>query len=190
MRVSGLLICDYLWVAFYVLWMVWALRTKQVQSKESIKSRIFHRIPTIAAFCLIFLRFPQGWWIQNEVIPDNSWIEVLGVVLAIAGIAFAIWARAYLGGNWSSSVTVKVEHQLIQSGPYRWVRHPIYTGLLIALLGTAMELREIRGLLAVPVLYVGLKIKSMIEERTMMNTFGPQYEEYSRHTGAIVPKLI
>jgi protein-S-isoprenylcysteine O-methyltransferase Ste14 len=78
---------------------------------------------------------------------------------------------------------------LVRSGPYRWVRHPIYTGLISAMVGTAIARHQVRGLLAVVLAYVGFKIKSKIEERTMVSTFGTAYDDYSRTTGAIVPKL-
>jgi protein-S-isoprenylcysteine O-methyltransferase Ste14 len=87
-------------------------------------------------------------------------------------------------------VTVKVGHELVRTGPYRWVRHPIYTGFLLGLLGTALVRGQVRGFVGVVVLYVGLKMKSKIEERTMAGVFGAHYEDYSRSTGAIVPRLI
>ncbi len=117
------------------------------------------------------------------------WSNALGIAITLAGIAFAMWARVYLGGNWSSSVTVKVGHQLVRTGPYRFVRHPIYTGLISSLFGTAIVRHQVRGIIAVVLAYVGFKIKSRIEERTMISTFGAQYDEYSRTTGAIVPRL-
>ncbi len=113
----------------------------------------------------------------------------LGVALTAAGIGFAIWARLYLGGNWSGAVTVKVGHELVRTGPYRFVRHPIYTGLITALLGTGLLRAQVRGLIALVLIYAGFKMKSKIEERAMISTFGTAYEEYRRSTGAIVPKL-
>jgi protein-S-isoprenylcysteine O-methyltransferase Ste14 len=109
--------------------------------------------------------------------------------LTAAGIALAFWARFYLGQNWSSAVSIKVGHQLIRTGPYNWVRHPIYSGILLALVGTVLERGKPAGPLAIALFWLGFWIKSRMEERFMRKTFGHEYEEYSRTTGALVPRL-
>lgn len=186
---SGMTICGYLWAAFFVVWMISALKTKPVQHRETVSSRLSYTIVTFVAFYLVFASDVRPEWLRFHLFPANRALEMLGVVITLAGIALAFWARAFLGGNWSGSVTVKVGHQLVRTGPYHWVRHPIYSGLILALVGTAIERRQVRGLIAVVLLYIGFKIKSRIEERTMSSTFGAEYEDYSRTTGAIVPKL-
>ena len=100
-----------------------------------------------------------------------------------------MWARFYIGQNWSSAVTIKIGHELIRTGPYAWVRHPIYSGLLLAMIGTALACRETRGLLAIVLLWLGFWIKSRMEEGFMRKAFGPEYQEYSRSTGALIPRL-
>ncbi len=186
---DGMLVCDYLWLGFVVLWMVWALRGKKVERRESVSSRLSYTVVTFIGFYALFSNdVPQGW-MRIRMFPASLATEILGVVITAAGISFAIWARVYLGGNWSGAVTVKVGHELVRSGPYRWVRHPIYTGLILAMVGTGIERRQVRGVVAVVLAYIGFKIKSKIEERTMIATFGPAYEEYRRATGAIVPRL-
>jgi protein-S-isoprenylcysteine O-methyltransferase Ste14 len=95
----------------------------------------------------------------------------------------------YIGENWSSAAAVKVNHELIRTGPYAWVRHPIYSGLLLAAIGTSLVRDEVRGILALPILWFGFWIKSRIEEQFMLKTFGPAYAEYSRSTGALIPRL-
>lgn len=183
-------ICEYVWVGFFVLWMLWAIRTKPVKIKEGTRSGLSHRILTIAAYALIFTPVASRGWMGIRVFPINLPIEALGISITAMGITFAIWARAYLGGNWSSSVTVKVGHELVRTGPYCWVRHPIYTGLILALLGTAMVDGRRRGIIAVILLYAGFKIKSLVEERAMTSTFGAEYDDYRHNTGAIFPKLV
>jgi protein-S-isoprenylcysteine O-methyltransferase Ste14 len=186
---SGMLICGYLWIAFGVLWLVWAARSKPTQMRESLGSRFSYVVATVAAYYAMFSSdIPMGW-MHTRIIPREPRIEALGIALTVVGMAFAIWARAYLGGNWSSNVTVKVGHQLIRTGPYRWVRHPIYSGLIAAMIGTALNRRTVRGLVAVVLLWVGFSIKSKIEERFMAATFGPEYERYKGSTGAMVPRL-
>ena len=186
---NGLLICKYLWVAFYLVWLVWALRTKPTRVSEGTSSRLSYMVPVVAAYVLMFTRHAGNAWLQLQLLPDNLWVQALGIAITVAGLAFAVWARIYLGANWSSSVTVKVGHELVRNGPYRWVRHPIYSGLVLAMLGTAVANRQVRGMIAVLLTFVGFTIKSRIEERAMVMTFGPQYEEYSRNTGGILPKL-
>ena len=186
---SGMSICGCLWIAFGVLWLVWALRSKPTQMRESLGSRFSHVVATVAAFYAMFSGDVPLGWMHTRVVPRGPWIEALGIALTVAGMAFAIWARAYLGGNWSSNVTVKVGHQLVRTGPYRWVRHPIYSGLILAMMGTALNRRQVRGVVAVILLWVGFTIKSRIEERFMAATFGPEYDEYRRATGAMVPRL-
>jgi protein-S-isoprenylcysteine O-methyltransferase Ste14 len=189
MALNGMAICRYLWAAFGIIWLVWAFRTKPVQMRESVSSRLSYTLLIFAGFWAVLSGdIPEGW-LRLRLFPANPWIDVVGIVLTAAGLAFAVWARAYLGGNWSGAVTVKVDHQLVRTGPYRWVRHPIYSGLILALIGTALERRQLRGVVAVVLLWIGLTMKRKIEERFMTSTFGAQYDEYTRTTGAIVPRL-
>lgn len=188
MAVDALRICGDLWIAFIAVWLTWALRTKPVKSRESAASRLSHLAFTVAgAYTMSGGIEPR--WLHRAIFPSSPGLQFLAILVTALGIGFAFWARAYLGGNWSSSVTVKVGHQLVRTGPYRWVRHPIYSGLILGLFGTALAQRRLGGLVAVALFYIGFKIKSRIEERTMRSTFGLEYDEYSRSTGAIVPKL-
>ncbi len=186
---NGMQICGYLWAGFFALWVVWGVRTKPTQMRESVSSRLSYTVLTVAAFYLMVAANVPQPWLGIWLFPANRWIGAVGIAVTAVGLGFAVWARSYLGGNWSGAVTVKVGHQLIRSGPYRWVRHPIYSGLIVAMVGTALERRQVRGLVAVALLYAGFKIKSKIEERTMSGAFGAEYQEYSRNTGAIVPRL-
>jgi protein-S-isoprenylcysteine O-methyltransferase Ste14 len=151
-------------------------------------SRLLYGIPVfIGSYFLFGDRF--SGWLQERVIPKNVWLESLAILITAAGIGLAIWARFYLGENWSSAVSIKVDHQLIRTGPYAWVRHPIYSGILLGMIGTALARREPRGLFAVVLLWFGFWIKSRMEEGFMHKTFGEQYQEYSLSTGALIPKL-
>jgi len=191
MPMNGMSICGSLWTAFFVIWMIWAIRTKRTQTRESISSRLPYTVITFAAFYLMFSNNVNAFagWLRIPVFPANLWLESLGIAITAAGLGFAVWARAYLGANWSGTVTVKVGHELVRTGPYRWVRHPIYSGMILALLGTALDRQQVRGLVAVILLYAGFTIKSRIEELAMVSVFGAEYEEYRRRTGAIFPKL-
>ena len=186
---SGMIICSYLWTAWVVVWILWAIRSKRTQQREGASSRLSYIVLNVAAFLLMFAGDVTRRWLLAPLYTLNPMIEALGIAITVAGLAFAIWARAYLGMNWSGAVSVKVGHELIRSGPYRWVRHPIYSGMILAFLGTALVRDQVRGLIAVVLLYAGFKIKSRIEERAMTATFGPEYAQYASTTGAIVPKL-
>ena len=189
MAISGMQICWYLWVAFLVIWLIWAIRAKPTRVRESVSSRLSYVVLTIAAFYAMFSGDIPAGWLHTRLFAANLGTEVLGIVITAAGLVFAVWARAYLGGNWSGAVTVKVGHELVRTGPYRWVRHPIYSGMILAMAGTALERRQVRGVIAVVLLYAGFKIKSKIEEQTMAATFGQAYADYMKTTGAILPKL-
>ncbi len=154
-----------------------------------LRTHIPYVILNVAAFYAMFSHELAYRWMRLRFLPPGPWVETLGIAITAAGLLFTIWARTYLGRNWSGTVTVKVGHQLIRSGPYRWVRHPIYSGLILATIGTAIVRGQVRGIVAVVLLWIGFVMKSRIEERVMAATFGSEYEEYSRTTGAIVPRL-
>jgi protein-S-isoprenylcysteine O-methyltransferase Ste14 len=182
-------VCAYLWTAFSLVWLAGWLRTKRTQERAELASRLVYGAMVLGAF---FVVFDGGWlhgWLRIRLFPRAEWIDVAGVLMTAAGLAFAIWARFHLGQNWSSAVSVKVGHELIRSGPYRWVRHPIYTGLLLGLAGTALVRGQARGLLGIALLLAGFWVKLGLEEQFMRKTFGEEYEEYSRKTGALVPKF-
>ncbi len=186
---SAWAICGYIWIVFVVVWIVMAFGTKTTEQRESVSSRLSYTVLVIVAFYLVFGKEITQQWLRIRLFQPGPITDWLGVALTAAGIGFAIWARLYLGGNWSGAVTVKVGHELVRTGPYRFVRHPIYTGLITALLGTGLLRAQVRSLIAIVLIYAGFKIKSKIEERAMISTFGTAYEEYRRSVGAIVPKL-
>ena len=185
-------ICRLLWTGWIVLWVLWALGTKQSRKRLDFGRALSYMIPTFAGACLIFgirddlpvAGFPM------RLIPGAAWLMELGVILTATGLLFAIWARANLGRNWSGLVTVKVEHQLVRTGPYRLVRHPIYSGIVLATLGTAICRRHVWGFAGVALMWLGFWLKSRLEERFMVQTFGAEYEDYRRSTGALIPRLL
>ena len=184
-------ICRYMWLAWIVVWMLLALRTKRAQQRLTIAQALPYIIPTGLGVYLIFnrpeiLKRMGLWW---PLLSDQMWLGLLGVTLTAAGLLFAIWARLYLGQNWSGQVMVKEDHELIRSGPYHFVRHPIYSGILLALAGNTLCLRNLWAFLGLALAWLGLWIKSRLEERFMVATFGTQYEDYRRTTGAILPHL-
>jgi protein-S-isoprenylcysteine O-methyltransferase Ste14 len=182
-------ICSLLWIVLLLVWMVAWLRTKQTQERAPFGPRLLYGVPVTIAFYLLFGDNMPFAWLESRIIPRNIYIEAVVITLTALGIAFAIWARFYIGQNWSSAVTIKVDHKLIRTGPYAWVRHPIYSGLILAMIGTALARREPRGLIALVLLCLGFQIKSRMEEKFMRKTFGPEYEDYSKSTGALIPRF-
>lgn len=187
--ITGMRICSFLWMIFFVVWMVAALNTKRAQERISPRRVLKYGIFVILGYSLMFSSALKIPWLQRRLFERSEILDWIGIAITVAGIGFAFWARAYLGRNWSSAPMVKEDHQLIRSGPYRLVRHPIYTGILIAMLGTFLANGKVRGALAVIFVWLAWTIKSRIEEEFMVRTFGAQYEEYRRTTGALFPKL-
>lgn len=178
-----------LWTIFAVVWIFGLLRTKRTQERAPLLSRVAYGIPVLLGAYLMFSESVPFGELYFRLMHRNAFIEVLALLLTVSGIAFAIWARFYIGQNWSGAVTVKVGHELIRGGPYRWVRHPIYSGILLALFGTALARRQVIGFLAVIFFSLGFWIKLRLEEQFMGRTFGAEYIEYSRSTGALVPRF-
>jgi protein-S-isoprenylcysteine O-methyltransferase Ste14 len=114
----------------------------------------------------------------------------MGASICVLGLLVTLWARWTLGGNWSSAVTFKQGHELIRTGPYRLVRHPIYTGLLVMALGTALDFGQLRCWLAVPVMAVAFWIKLKQEEKLLLRHFPEEYPIYKRQVKALVPFVV
>lgn len=177
----------FLWLAFLVLWTIGALVQKRAVRRDSLTSRVLQlALGATAYFLLASPRLSHGF-LATPFVPENILFSFLGLGLTIIGFAFAIWGRVVLGGNWSAAVTVKKDHELVRNGPYALVRHPIYTGALLALLGTAVVFRESRGLSAFAVALLALRLKSQREERFMTEEFGAEYKDYEKRVKALVP---
>jgi len=125
--------------------------------------------------------------IELVVLPHIAVLNALGLMLTVLGLALAIWARVVLGRNWSGHVTFKENHELILRGPYAFVRHPIYTALLLMFLGTAIAVGTSSSLLGVPILFLSFWIKYRQEEAFMIAHFGDQYRDYMKRVKAIIP---
>ncbi len=183
------LIVSVLWMIFAAVWLIAWLRTKRTQERAPLSSRLLYAVPVMIGSYLLFSKNVAFGWGRVRLYPGNPVLDAIAVFLTALGIGFAIWARFYLGTNWSSAVSVKVGHELIRTGPYTWVRHPIYAGLLLALIGTALQQGKLVDLPALGLFWFGFWIKSRMEEEFMRKTFGEQYVEYRKSTGALIPKL-
>ena len=177
-----------LWIAWALYWALSAFNAKTTQRREPLGSRLQFVVPTAIAAMLV-MALP-GSFLSARFAPYADATFDLGAVLVAAGLAFSVWARVHLGRNWSGTVTIKQGHELIRSGPYRFVRHPIYTGLLLAFLGTAIALGEWRGLVAVAIFVVAVWRKAMVEERFLAEHFGEAYARYRAEVRALIPFVL
>ncbi len=182
---------DLIIVSLVLLWVLYwrssAQNTKATKQSESRGSRLAHLVPLLTGCLLAVLPSVPLPILSAEVLPESSAIEWTGVWLVACGLGFSAWARHHLGRNWSGVVTLKEDHELIQTGPYRLVRHPIYMGVLLALVGSTLAHGELRGVLGVAMVAVAMVRKLRIEERFMQERFNDEYDLYKRHTAALIP---
>ena len=179
-----------LWIAWAGYWFVAARSVKQDQRRESVASRALHIVPLFIAAYLLWQPKLPGGFLGGRFLPLSAVTFYVGLAVTALGLGFSIWARRVLGRNWSGIVTVKQDHELVRGGPYRYVRHPIYTGLLAAFAGTAIARGEWRGVLAVLIVFVSFWIKLKHEERWMIETFGDAYLRYREEVRAIIPFVL
>ena len=178
------------WIAWCVYWQVASRGTKAVAYRESGASRALHIVPLALAFVLLAVPWLPVSWLNVRFVPWAAWPFWLGAALVVAGLLFAVWARVHLAANWSGTVTIKHDHELVVDGPYRIVRNPMYTGLLIAIGGTAVWRGDLQGILAVAVAAGTLWRKLRVEERVLQKQFGQAYEAYRRRVRALIPYVV
>jgi protein-S-isoprenylcysteine O-methyltransferase Ste14 len=180
-----------LWLLWIAYWRISAADVKPERRHESPGSRAAHLLPLLIAAVLLWIRGDarDGWLFQHFLRPSVT-IFWIGTAITAAGLGFSAWARVHLGRNWSATVTVKQDHELIRTGPYAIVRHPIYTGLLSGFIGTALAIGQWRGVVAVAIVFVAFWRKLRLEERWMSETFGEDYRRYRAHTKALIPFLL
>jgi protein-S-isoprenylcysteine O-methyltransferase Ste14 len=177
-----------LWIVFIVYWSAAARNAAPAKASESPASRRLHQLLMYGALVLAFLPVPG---------LDRRWLPLTALLTVPAGLAvqagsalLAVWARRHLGRHWSAAITAKVEHELIRTGPYRLIRHPIYSGMIGMLLGTAIASGELHGLLAVALLAAAYGRKIRLEEKNLRDLFGGEYDDYRKNSWALIPGLV
>lgn len=181
-----------IWLLLLVFWLALARNVKVTVRRQAALPRLLNLALLYAAAALLAGPFVPVHWLTVRVLPSSQWKIwcALGAVLTLFGVLFTIWARMYIGRNWSSVAAVKVNHELITGGPYRWVRHPIYLGLTLGFVGTAMAIGQWRGMLAVVLSLIAIAQRILVEERFMREQFGNVYDTYAQRVQALVPGLI
>jgi len=179
-----------MWLGYVAYWWAISRDVKITERRESVPSRLARLVLLACAVTLLWLPCVPIPLLGKRFLPRSAVWFWSGSAVTAGGLLFAVWARRHLGRNWSQAVTIKEGHELITSGPYALVRHPIYTGLLLALVGSAVARGEWCGLLAVALVFGALWRKLRLEERWMRAKFGESYEAYSRQVAALVPYVI
>ncbi|MGH9756572.1 MAG: methyltransferase family protein, partial [Candidatus Acidiferrales bacterium] len=159
------------------------------QRREPAGELLIRVVWMIGAAYLLFHFDPRFGALNRRFLPQRMWIASFGAVVTVAGIGIAVWARRRLGKNWSAEVTIREGHALILSGPYAYIRHPIYSGMLLGILGTAIAVGEYRGLVALAIFWIGWAHKAKKEESYLAAEFGPAFAEHKRLTGFFLPRI-
>jgi protein-S-isoprenylcysteine O-methyltransferase Ste14 len=184
------LILIFLWGGFFAYWWTSALRNRTP----------FKRVPTRFGF-LTTMGIPAGviflaaglvapWLYASRVLPDILPVVIAGLLMVILGICFALWARVHLGSNWSSRPAIHENHTITRTGPYAIVRHPIYTGILTGILGTAIATGALLAFISLLVILVLFLVKIRMEEQFLIEEFGGDYERYRHEVKALIPYVL
>jgi protein-S-isoprenylcysteine O-methyltransferase Ste14 len=176
------------WIVFITYWIINAWTNKKTVERSGLKAFIIYRIPLIlGALLLVLPHAPPP--LNTPVIPHLLLLNAISVGLCVLGLCVAIWARRTLAANWSSEVVFKERHELIERGPYGFVRHPIYTGMLLMLLGTALAMGRLASLLGFLLMAVSFLLKLRQEETLMLRHFPTEYAAYRSRTKTLIPFL-
>jgi len=177
------------WIVFVATWLVAALSTKRTVYRESRAQRLRYWVLLVVAYLLLVHGRQLPYPLNGRIIPHAA-MAWAGAVLCVAGLAFALWARVTLGRNWSGLVTLNEGHELVERGPYRFVRHPIYTGILTMFFATALVLGHVAGFAGVLLMFTSFWVKIGREEKLMLQQFPGRYAAYRRRVKRIIPFVL
>jgi protein-S-isoprenylcysteine O-methyltransferase Ste14 len=179
-----------LWLIFLAYWFVAALRVKRSVSGTSSRGAIFRAAIAIGIVLLIQVSFRELFW--RHVPLAATYVSPIaasaGVALCGLGIAIAIWGRTYLGQNWGMPMSLREGHELVTTGPYAFVRHPIYTGILLAVVGTTL-VRGYPSIVLLAAVFAFFAYAATVEERNLMKQFPNEYPAYVKRTKMLIPFL-
>jgi protein-S-isoprenylcysteine O-methyltransferase Ste14 len=174
------------WLAIGVVWLRGYFTSKKTSGLPKLALQIPTSVLLMVGIALLFS--PAHSPLSLQITPPVATVGIIGLVLDLAGVGLAIWARMALGDNWSGMVmAIKQGHELVQSGPYAVVRHPIYAGFLLAMAGTALTIGTLSSYLGVAAGLVALMIRVSIEENLMSEQFREAHEAYRRNTSKLIP---
>lgn len=178
-------IIKFSWLALLVVWAIAAFTQRAAAEHAPWAQQLAHKLPvSLGAWILFVPRVFRPWDVSLTLPqPETAWI---GAALCLLGLAGAVWSRWTLAGNWSSNVAFKQGHELIERGPYRFVRHPIYTSLLVMALGTAFAQARVGAFIGLLLIFIGFWIKLGQEERLLTRHFPDQYPAYKSRVKALI----
>jgi len=175
-----------LWILWFALWIALSFGSKKGRRAETLLSRIVHFTLILGAILLLSIKGRSLGPLGRVALSDSSIFEVLGLSNVLCGLGFATWARLHLGRNWSGALLER-RTDLVRTGPYRIVRHPIYFGILWAVFGTALAGGGIKGLLALALLATAYFRKIRMEERFLTDRFGEAWVQFRREVKMLIP---
>ncbi|HKF50103.1 MAG TPA: isoprenylcysteine carboxylmethyltransferase family protein [Terracidiphilus sp.] len=187
MAISTEGVINFAWITTGLVWLIGLAFTKRTVRAQPAGPRVFYVLIAASGFFLIAKHNFDLGWLGARIAPASHQVEWTGAAVTMLGCLFAIWARITLGANWSGRATVKKNHELIQRGPYSLARHPIYTGLLTAIAGTALANGVAACLVGLVLIVLAFFIKMSQEERLMQETFPEAYPAYRRRVKALIP---
>ncbi len=180
---------SWLWLIFALYWFIASRTTAKTKARESLFSSLPRNAVLAVGALLLFGKWFSGGLLGRRFVPDLASIWLAGVVLTVLGLALAFWARHHLGRNWSGQITLKENHTLICTGPYWHLRHPIYSGILLAVVGTGLTVGLYRALLGVLLVVLGLWWKARQEDSWLSRAFGEEFERQRQRTGRLLPRF-
>lgn len=172
------------WYVVAAVWLILAFRTKRAVRRSGGVARL---AVVVVIVVIVFIRPLANSSLRDQIWGPSPVLSLVALVLVVVGAAFAIWARVTIGANWSGTVTLKEDHELMQRGPYHVVRHPIYSGLLLMGLATTLQFDEAYGCLLLGIAIAVFIPKIMLEEKLMTENFPDQYPQYRQRVKAIIP---
>jgi len=182
-------IIAFCWITFYVVWVIAALFTKRTAERTAWWHGWWIWFPVAAVMFLV--RRAVLFSVSAVLWQVPPTLGMIADAMTVIGLLIATWARRVLGRNWSSNVVFKERHELIEGGPYHFVRHPIYSGVLLMLFGTMLVWGRLVGVVAFIVVIAGLSVKATLEERLLIRHFPESYARYrQRVRAAVIPFVI
>lgn len=177
------------WGVTFVYFGVSALLTNRIKRRDTIGGQLLDRILLLGGYLLLFSGLPLPVISNQHFMQPRASLQIAGAALTYLGLPLTIWSRACLGKYWSGVVALKQDHRLIQSGPYRVVRHPLYSGIILAAIGMALCVTTWSSLLGAAGLLACFERRAQKEDALLAGEFGAQFEEYRRGTGRLLPRL-
>jgi len=178
------------WIVWFVSWWMAALWSNPSVKQPSVARELPYRLIVIVGIVLLAGLYPHRFYSEFILWRTGATLGWALVALAVAGFLFMWWARVYLGKLWSAGVRIKADHRIVDTGPYGLVRHPIYTGIIVAGFATAVLRGTAAGILGAILMTVSWTIKAREEEKFLREELGAEnYDTYARRVPMLVPFL-